>query len=316
MDAREALFPTFPRTVGNPGQHIIYNRDELNWFATVNSGINDKCFCSICMYEGSQSVFTDLFLENDELNLLPIRKVAEWFDNHNIPWIVLFSGRVGFHFHGLFEPEIVQLKTVKKFAKLILEETKTVDNFDSHVTGDIKRLCRIPNTRRENGMWCIPLTREEVFGTEDINIIKRMALSPRFLDYNIGRRPRLTEFIKDEEESYDPHTINISPPKEIFFIKDILRPCVYKSWLGLNPKHNFRITGVIELFNHGIMSEQILNVIEHLHWVDYERSYSQYQIDFIENRRKNGNLMIPFGKKKLGCERKGSCFSCILNRID
>lgn len=320
MDVREALYPTFPRKVGNPAQYDVYNREELNDFAVVNSGINDKCFASSCSYIDSVSIFEDLFLETDEIILEPIRRVGEWFDSHKIPWIVLFSASRGFHFHGLFQSEIVSDKTVKKFASLVFSETSDdkysiEEKFDPHVTGDIKRLCRIPNTQRLNGCWCIPLTHEEVFDKNfTIENIKRLSASPRFLDFSIGKRPRITEFVSEEKIDIENiRSINVSPPKELFFLKDILRPCVYEKICTLNPKHVFRLTAVIEMFNHGLTSEQILNAIEHLHWIDYDRSYTQYQIQFIEEKRKNGELMIPFGKKKLGCEKKISCMMCILN---
>lgn len=311
-DVREILFPNFARMVGNPKQILVSNRDELNRFAAINSSDNDKNFASTCSYYNDIPIFEDIFLETDLLDPEPIRKVSIWYDNHKIPWIALLSASRGIHIHGLFEPEIVNQKTLKKFADMILKETGTTEFFDPHVTGDLKRLCRIPNTQRLGNGWCVPITKEELFTINDEKEFKKLCSAPRFLDFTIGRRPSIFEFVKEDiTEDIIPQVMT-TPPKEIFFLKDILRPCVYKAIITPNPRHYFRMSATIEMLNHGLTDNQILKIFEKLHWIDFDHSKTRYQIDKIIEKRKKGDLTIPFGKVRLGCDKKTPCIMCIL----
>jgi len=312
-DVREILFPNFSRMVGNPKAFLINSREDLNRFASVNSSENDKNFCSICSYYNDVPVFEDNFLETDDYTPEPVRKVVLWYESKNIPWICLLSGNRGFHLHGLFEPEIVNPKTVKNFANLVLEETNTKELFDSHVSGVLEKLCRIPNTQRIGNGWCVPITREELFTFNTSEEFKKLYVSPRFIDFKILKRPSIFEFIKEDDTTDKPvQVIQTAPPKDVFLLKQILRPCVYKSIFTPNPKHDFRVSAVVEMRNHGISGNQIFEIFEHLNWIDFGHDKTRYQIEKIEEKRKSGELMIPFGKKRLGCEKKISCFKCVL----
>ena len=312
-DIREILYPYFPRLCGNPRSFLIYNRDELNRFATLNTSENDKNFTSICSYYNDIPVFEDLFLETDEITPEPVRKVVLWYEQRDIPWVCLHSGNRGFHLHGLFEPTIVNQKTVKKFANIIMTETGTTEMFDTHVSGVLEKLCRIPNTQRLGNGWCIPITREELFTINDPVEFKKLCVAPRFLDINIGKRPNIFNFVKeDTTEDKQIQQIQIAPPKEVFRIKHILRPCVFNAILTPNPKHDMRVCAVVEMLNHGLTTLQIFSVFERLNWIDFDHQKTRYQIDYIEEKRKKGEFVIPYGKKRLGCERRISCMTCIL----
>jgi hypothetical protein len=312
-DVREILYPNFPRMVGNPKSFLIYNRDELNRFASINSSDNDKNFASCCSYYNDVPVFEDSFFETDEITPEPVRKVVLWFESHKIPWICLHSGSRGFHLHGLFQSDMVNSRTVKNFSNLILEETGTKGLFDSHVSGVLEKLCRIPNTQRLGNGWCVPITKEELFTIDDPVEYKKLCIAPRFLNYNIIKRPSIFEFIKEEEYEDKPvKNISIAPPKEIFYIKHILRPCIYKAITSPNPRHDFRVSAVVEMLNHGLSVDQIFNIFERLQWIDFDHSKTRYQIEFIAEKRKNGEFVIPYGKRRLGCDKKMTCLKCVL----
>lgn len=310
MNAREALYPNFSRNIGNPWQKPISNMQELNHFISLNSGYTDDCYASICSYQSQQPIFEDLFLETDTPNIASIISVAQWYQSHNIPFITLFSGNRGYHIHALFEPEIVQPQTVKKFAEQIVKDTKNEGNFDAHVIGNIRQMARIPNTKRLNGLWCIPLSQETIFSNPPIETILSYAKSPQFIEYNLKKRPRITEFVQDSKAEEYHHTLT-STPKETFFLKDILRPCIYDKLCVPNPKHQIRITATIELLNQGISTPQILDCYQQLNWIDFDKSYSRMQIEFIQDKLQKGEIS-PYGKKKLGCTKKGTCLQCIL----
>lgn len=317
MNAREAIFQNYPRMVGNPWQHPVFNQSQLNYFASLNSGKNDDCFASVCSYQNGYPVFEDNFLENDvsDLNegIKPVQRVITWYEQHGIPFVVLYSANRGFHVHGSFEPEIINPETLKKFNNMLLKETNTTEAFDSHITNDVRRLARIPNTKRLNELWCIPLSVETVFsGTPSFQILE-LAKSPQFISYKFQKRPRITEFVQNTESKNNLEIVcHQAPTKGSFFIKDVLRPCVHKKLCSPNPSESVRLTAVIEAFNHGITSEKLFEVFESLRWVDWNRSYTKYKLQYIEERRKRGELRVPLGKRKLNCQKSGSCFNCII----
>jgi hypothetical protein len=78
-----------------------------------------------------------------------------------------------------------------------------------------------------------------------------------------------------------------------------------------NPRDNTRITATVEALTHGITIESLINIYEKLNWVDFCRDYTRYQIENINERVLAGTIK-PFGKKKLGCMKKGTCIQCVL----
>lgn len=312
MNAREALYSDFSINVGNPYQKRIDNEYQLNHFIALNSGINDNCYASTCFYQGNTPIFNEVFLETDTLNLDPIIAVAQWYKDNGIPFIPIYSGNRGFHIRALFEPEIVQPQTIKKFAKQIIEETKNEGNFDAHVIGDLRRLARIPNTIRLNGLWCIPLSQEFIFSNPPISHILKMAKSPQSINFKPQKKRRITEFVQDAKtDEYQLHTTINPSRKDNFFLRDILRPCIHEKLCVPNPKHLIRISATIEMLNQGLKENQIVDTFESLNWVDFNRNYTRYQIQSIEEKWKQG-IAHPIGKKKLGCTKKMSCLQCIL----
>ncbi len=311
LEVRDILYSNFSRNVGNPYQSPIHNQGQLNRFVSLNNGVNDSCFVSTCFYQGKRPVFDDLFLETDFLNIEPMARIGQWYNEHGIDWIPVFSANRGFHIHGLFEPEIVQQQTVKKLADQILKDTRNEGVIDAHVVGNFKCMARIPNTKRLNGLWCIPLSQEMILDNPPISTIFSLAKSPQSIYYNIKKRPKITEFVQDvkvEEHITPKHK---SLPKESFFLKDVLRPCVHNKLISPNPSHLIRISAVIEMLNQSIPIPQILDSLESLEWIDFDRTYSRYQVESIEEKWKQG-IAHPISRKKIGCTKKTSCINCIL----
>ncbi len=314
MNVREALYPSFPRNVGNPNQFPVYNLEQLNRFIILNSGINDQCYASTCSYQNNKPIFEDLFLEMDSLELAPIIKVANWFTDHGIYWIPLFSGNRGIHIHALFSPEQIHVETVKKFSDLIIKETHTEGQFDDLARGRLRQIARIPNTKRLNEKWCIPLSREDILNNISASKILQKASTPQFIEYNPIKRPKITEFIKDEAPAY----LNLSQPtvltKAKALFKDVLRPCIFEKIQYPNPRDDIRITATVEALRHGIPIIKLVDFYESLNWVDFDRNYTQYQIEHLNERVMLGNIK-PFGKQRLECSLKRRCIQCRLTGV-
>jgi hypothetical protein len=311
MNAREALYISFPRNVGNPAQHPVQNWEQLNRFITENSGLNDQCYASTCSYQNNRAVFEDLFLEMDSLELSPIIAVGKWFTENGIYWIPLFSGNRGIHIHALFSPEIVQSQTVRDFADFVIDQTHTKGMFDNQVTGDMRRLARIPNTKRLNELWCIPLSQEDVLNNISPSEIIKKAKSPQFIQYYPPtKKPKITDFVKDIKPIHDDSKPIISQKSNIL-LKSVLRPCIYEKIYQPNPRDNTRITATVEALRQGMSIKQLLDIYEEMKWIDFDRNYTLYQIEHINKRVQNGTIK-PLGKKRLGCTLKRRCITCIL----
>ncbi len=313
QDTRQILYQNFDRKVGNPFQFIIHNTAEMNRFINVNSGVNDECYASVCSYQQKQPVFDDLFLEEDNKNIKTISAIGQYYSDNDIP---LFSGNRGFQIHALFQPEIITHTTVKKFAVNILRETHNEATMDEHVTGDLTRLARIPNTQRINGNWCIPLSYENTLNQIPFSQVLELSKSPQFINYNITHRPKITEFVK--ECNLD----NISPLQKYqplasptnFILKDFVRNCIYEKLCSPNPSNMIRNAATRDALLLGLTPKQLLEGYSELNWIDFDPSYSKERIDYINNRISQGYVR-PFGKERLGCTRNNSCFKCLIGAV-
>lgn len=317
MDARQALYQNFDRKVGNPRQWIIHNIAEMNHFIATNSGQNDECYASVCSYQSKQPIFDDLFLEEDNTNLKSISVIGQYYSDNNIPWIALYSGNRGFHIHALFQPEIISHETVKNFSTTILKETHNEKTLDEHVTGDLTRLARIPNTQRINGRWCIPLSYEDVYNQVPFSQILELSKSPQFINYNIEKRPNITEFVKETDTKHEllPELKDRkSFSTKRFFLNDFIRPCLYEKLCSPNPTNITRNAATRDALLLGLTPLQLLEAYSELNWVDFDPSYSKERIDYIQDRISNGYVRY-FGKERLGCTKNNSCLKCLLGAI-
>lgn len=312
MEARQILYQNYDRKVGNPKQYIIRNTAEMNNFIISNSGHNDECYASVCSYQGGYPIFDDLFLEEDNRNIKAVSTICQWYSDNDIPYIPVFSGNRGFQVHALFQAESISHNTVKKFAATVLKETHNEATMDEHVTGDLTRLARIPNTQRINKNWCISLSQEEVLSQLPLSHFIELSKSPQFTDYNITVRPRITEFVKDCNMEILPNVIQKTPSNPTkFFLKDFIRCCIYDKLCSPNPSNMIRNAATRDALLLGLTPLQLLDAYSILNWVDFNPSYTKERIDYIYEHIKQG-YTHHFGKEKLGCTSNLSCLRCML----
>lgn len=317
MDARQLLYYNYDRKVGNPKQYIIHNTAEMNNFIITNSGQNDECYASTCSYQGRQPIFDDVFLEEDNKNIKTISTIGQYYSDNDIPWIPLFSGNRGFQIHALFQPEIISPLTIKRFAATVLRETHNEATMDEHVTGDLTRLARIPNTQRINLNWCIPLSYEDALNQTPFSQILELSKSPQFLNYNITYRPKITEFVKEctfEENLQQSLPKTISTPPQRFLLKDFVRGCIYEKLCSPNPTDMIRNAATRDALLLGLTPQQLTQAYSELNWVDYNPSYTKERIDYIQESISQGYVR-HFGKERLGCSKKNSCLKCLLGAV-
>lgn len=316
QDARQILYQNFDRKVGNPAQFIIHNTAEMNRFINVNSGVNDECYASSCLYINGRPIFDDLFLEEDNKNIKAIATIGQYYSDNDIPWIPVYSANRSFHIHAPFQAENVSHETVKKFAANVLKETHNEATMDEHVTGDLQRLHRIPNTQRINGRWCIPLKHEDVLNQLPLSHFIELSKSPQFVEYNITHRHKITEFVKDNKAESSHEVLQKAPLQSpsTFLLKDFIRPCIYEKLCSPNPKHHTRLAATRDALLLGLTSMQLTEAYSALDWIDFTFHDTKYYIDIIKQNIDDGEN-YHWGKEKLGCTKNNSCLKCLIGAV-
>lgn len=279
------LFSPFEREVANPIRQRINTERQFENFISQNNGIHD-CFTSV--YANDLTI-DKLFFDFDGYNAYTeSQKVYDYVTNKlHVPIIPIASGKKGIHLHILTKPiKIPDPRRLIRNAQLyILVEAlgKEIHSADSHVIGDVRRICRIPNTLRppENRSWCtfLPPTWTKMSELDILQHVKQTHLYKYNLDdqpLDIEQLPVVETDLPREDPSQDAH-INI-PGKEQPFLKSVLRPCLYNGIIAKNPRHDVRTAATIELLEF-LSSEQIFKIYSGLNWFDWDSDKTRYHIN-------------------------------------
>lgn len=342
-DTLQWMFGKFPRYVGNPLQTIVNNQTEFDYYVDVNNGFHD-CFTSLFSFNSENKpiidkAFFDLDYGTLEETLKAGQKKFEYctetLDQTTIP---IWSGGRGSHIYPLFKPKIYEESAflLKQYSYHVILETETykidendgkfVPFADPRVIGDIRRLCRVPNTRRIdanyqfNGSWCIPLDPER-YPDMDIEEVLDLIKKPNYnIKYNF-EEPTLTldKFADIEVDmskfksvyNYNKHDFEYGEINSrniyIYWLKRLIkRPCIYKLLLASNPPDFIRVAAVAQLNHFGIKPHRILKYFASLNWFDWDEETTKYHINSICSKN-----LEPVGRTKMQdyglCENCGKC---------
>lgn len=191
-------FARFPRAAGSPSQAMVYKFDHFLQFFKINNDTNPvfvstNSYYEIDIYGNPTQVFLErIFLDLDTDNGQDItdahdecKRVARYCLDHNIPFVVSFSGN-GFHFHLLLKPEVRSLDMwLSQAVKAIQYQFKKELNLKTINTqcAEPKRLVRVPFSRYVckasgsnqwivNKNYCIPLTLNQLMNMKTSEIIE------------------------------------------------------------------------------------------------------------------------------------------------
>lgn len=185
MDAvQRELFGTFPRRVGTPSQHWVFNQAQVEVFLdgaegtynpyatmsrldpvwdTENSAFRATCDKVLFDLDGDKEAFPDGVKTDDE-KVAAMRGDPDVADavlgeacedaqelvrashDDGIPVLGVFSG-LGIHVHQLYKPTRDPKVAMTTCAAKYIEELD-LQTADWKVVGDPPRICRIPNCRR------------------------------------------------------------------------------------------------------------------------------------------------------------------------
>lgn len=312
----QVLFPSFPREYGRYRQ-LVYTSEEMLKLAKRDNGITDVY---VGVYDKNLNIDKVVWdIDSGFASQLPkaLEEAKNLFfvlTNQGIPSIVNFSGKKGFHVYALFEPEKMDYYTgseiIKNIQMQFLTEAK-LELADNHLIGNISALIRLPNTIN-NSRFCVPLPDD--FVNWHISDVLKFSLKKHNLDKQISYRPLIKDFYKAELFYSNPNPIEKPVALDMLgrlpeninaFLKDLIRPCIYKLVTNLpNPPHFARVDLVTELHALGYKPEEIAQIVQNLKWIDYNKDTTMKNVEKYIN-------YIPFSCKRLramGVKCNDGCF--------
>jgi hypothetical protein len=306
------LFNSYPRELGKK-RNLIRDEEEFVTKIDMMNGA-DEVFTNVNPMDGS---INKIFIDFDgKFALEESQKVYQYLISKNIPAIPIASGKKGVHIYAIFRSrkgednkEVLYKATKSIFIGALGDTNKSVD---PHVVGDLRRLCRVPNTLRppENASYCTYLPPGKGFlemrdkdlwwylrGTHDYDF-----------EHEIDRsgKPEFKDVMLPEIEKQKVTFTNPCPNEEVKpyvdneHLKQLLRPCLYRLMTIEEPRHLVRVASTGELLKADFKPKEILAMYRTLKWRDFDEGYTLYQIEHCK----------PISCSKSKLKQMGACFNC------
>lgn len=332
------IFDTFPREVGFPERMLIHNVNDYNQFVydynTIKSLYTtvyafDKILGRKPLYQ--TAIIDKVFFDFDGLESHEGVKIfVKGLLQDNYKFIIHFSGG-GFHIFVATKRVLYSISAkefIKRIQKHLLQRYNIEKYSDSHVIGDISRICRIPNTLNvRRGRYCIPLYPNQVLDLTIDEIIE-LAQKPQYINnYGAGEFLAIPpENIIDDKitlakfENSETYPVKIFPkPKRLVNDNENYPKCIEKILQRENPTHDERFLLVlylskryrkgihIERANIKVLTKRILNFFRRLKWRDWDEEITLYQINNILNKRYNNVPNCEWRKERKICKGCKKC---------
>lgn len=288
-------------------QKIYTEKDFIN-FIDRNNGIHN-CFIEIysAILNSSGRLIDKIYFDLDykpgvttlDQALEETKSLDSWLTKNNFDTIPIVTGKKGFHVYVRTKPKeyrnVPKAKgLLKKAAYWILCETFGHEDgkikaecVDPVVIGDISRIARIPTTLRppENLAYCtyLPPSFTEMSLSE---IIEHSKSSHKYTYPTGGKLWDLEDFpdppttilsniqtTKIEDDGKDLSTTNGNK-----FLKDLLRPCLYRHMMRIHPIHSARVASTVDLLEF-FNGNEIFNIYKSLQWTEWDSEITIKQIE-------------------------------------
>lgn len=302
------LFSPFTREVANPRRWRIHSEEEFVKFIERNNGVSD-CYSSVYPSDGTLcKIFFDIDSSDGVMGSVEdARKLYSWLLAEGFNVVPIITGKKGFHFYLLLKPKQYEnakmLLTKATYSILCSVFGQSEDgeintaNVDPSVIGDIRQISRIPNTLRppSNSTFCTYLPPEDWIKMDSVGLINHMK-SPHIYDYSLdGIMPSLEDFpdppieimTRKIVESIEP----ARPMKGNIFLKNLLRPCLYRHMMSNHPGHSVRVASTVDLLGF-FEPRKILEMYRVLNWTRWDPELTLEQIYSCRH-------LSPYGCKRL-----------------
>ena len=316
-------FLAVPRSFGNPKQiwdaqdnPVVHSRSRLiKLINRNNDGVHDvfvsyNRFLNFVDHKPFQISVNKIFSDFDSRLTLPsdaleeVRKVIDYLDEMQLPFLVDFSGAKGFHIFIPLKEKIYTsgqyLTDLTRSCMLFLKREFDLKTIDPSVANPTK-LCRVPySIHPKTGLHCSPLNPEWVRSWEIKKIVK-YAKSPNgwHEDLLVGKKYLdLEEFvgycgIEIEEEiavareqfALSAENLEFANPEDEFLAQLLHYPCLVNSILGVeNAVHYARFAATIQLKRLGYTPAYIFKFFQQRKYLDVQyQAECRYQINHIFN---------------------------------
>lgn len=314
-------FLAAPRAFGNPkqvwdsqGNPVVHSRSQLIQLINQNNGqghdvfVSYNRFLSFLENKPFQISVNKIFSDFDSKLNIPfdaledVRKVIDYLDEMQLPFLVDFSGCKGFHIFVPLKEKVYTsgqyLSDMTRSIMLYLKREFGLNTIDPSVATPTK-LCRVPySIHPKTNLHCSPLNPDWV-REWDIEQIMDYARNPNgwrcdlldgkkylnleeFIDYcNIN----IEEEIARGREQFALSTENLTfdDPMDDFLAQLLHLPCLINSLLGVeNAVHDARFAGCIHLKNLGYSPAWIFKFFKQRCYLDsHLEAECRYQINYI-----------------------------------
>lgn len=316
-------FLAVPRSFGNPRQiwdaqdnPVVHSRPHLVKLINQNNDGAHDVFVShnrlmnFVNHHPFQIEVSKLFFDFDSKLQFPfdaleeVRKVIDYLDEIQLPFLVDFSGSKGFHIFVPLRKKIYTsgqyLTDVTRSCMLFLKREFDLKTIDQKVANPAK-LCRVPySIHPKTGLHCSPLNPDWV-REWSIEKIVEYAKSPNGwrCDLLVGKKYLdLGEFIEycgievkeeiivaREEFVLSSENLEFANPEDEFLAQLLHYPCLVNSILGVeNAVHYARFAATIQLKRLGYTPAYIFKFFKQRQYLDVQyEAECRYQINHIFN---------------------------------
>lgn len=328
------MFSEMPRYVGFPSQlwcespfaFKTFERQFKNrvpffvspfQYKNKDTPIIDNLLFDIDSYMGSRTPYRN------------VRVLRDFLRDHNIPYLINFSGGKGWHVFAFFKP-VIPTSDISKatLADLMysiqcrLAKDLKLDDFDEPTFGRTRFLIRYPTSLylrksddtshyEKSGFYCRNLTDEEFdSGLKHIvEIVKTPGIVPKTPKYTMTIQeiasifPKFT--IKHRSEPIKRIDIKRNG-NEVPTIAALGLPCLQELCKHSHPTHYERVELVAFLKTLGYTDMSIIMFIKNCNWTRYSYKTTSYQIKTIRARM----VRCSFLRKSYG----NLCDKCALKK--
>jgi len=238
------------------------------------------------------------------------QKLALKYKEFGIDVLPDFTAVKGCHIFPIFKPErvtdsnlITQLfyyfieqsksYSFQDFVTDGVKETLKVPFADTVVVSDLRRLCRIPGTKRENGLYCISIPPDEFPYLEPEQILERSKKpvssvkipEPKIKMLEFKFSPvDITKFKRNSTSgngAVDSTYSSLSTDAK-WFMKSLIKPYCLKSQLAtIEPNQHVRYNAVVWLKLISCSPQIIIDFFSKLGWRDFSWDVTSYQVGNI-----------------------------------
>jgi len=290
------------RTFGNPQQIPVFSNADLKVLIEQNQP-GQPSFISICWFdEAHESVLPEVFFDFDgselEATWKDVKKLVKFFDSEGLrPFYIFFTGNRGFHVHLEIKPNTYSKRELRAFQEYLIN-TLNLKTACRSVVGDVRRLCRIPNTRHENtGLYCIQVNINQTI-PEILELAKKpqpikTEICPEYLDLReLIKRFRIYNQLKQNNNHFEIRADTNYANCDNEFYKEIFKyhPCLLNEILTEEPANSVRVWTTSFLLEQGFSYSWIFKFFESCNWIDFNKYKTAYHLKRI---KENGGYSTP-----------------------